>query len=159
MILVLLGTNDKPFNRLLEQIDELVSNKIINEKVVVQSGYTKYQSDNMEIFDLVTREEMDKFIKEANYIITHGGVGSIMDGVKAGKVVIAVPRLSKYGEHVNDHQLQIIKSFGDLGYIIPCYEVSELENAINKVRKTKPKPIVSNTKNMVKLIEDFIDNN
>ena len=61
---------------------------------------------------------MNDFIGKADYIITHGGVGTITDALKLGKKIIAVPRLSKYKEHVNDHQLQIIENFSEKGFIV-----------------------------------------
>ena len=84
MILVMLGTQNNSFHRLLEEIDRLIDKKIINEKVVVQAGYTKYSSDNMEIFSLIPQEELEKYQDNANLIITHGGVGSIIGSIKKG---------------------------------------------------------------------------
>ena len=64
MILVTLGTQDKSFVRLLKAIDREIKKGNIKEKVIVQAGYTKYNSKNMEIFDLTTPDEIDKWIKE-----------------------------------------------------------------------------------------------
>ena len=104
MILVTLGTQDKSFDRLLKAIDKEIENKNIKEKVIVQAGYTKYKSDNMKIFDLVSEEELEKLVKKCDLLITHGGVGSILLGIRNNKKVIAAARLKKYGEHTNDHQ-------------------------------------------------------
>ena len=49
MILVLLGTQNNSFHRLLEEIDKLIEKRIIKEEVIVQSGYTKYDSENMKV--------------------------------------------------------------------------------------------------------------
>ena len=76
----------------------------IKEKVVVQAGCTKYESKNMEIFDLIPMEKFDDLIKSCDLLITHGGVGSIITGLKNNKKVIAAARLEKYKEHTNDHQ-------------------------------------------------------
>lgn len=157
MILVMLGTQNNSFHRLLEEIDKLIEKKVINEKVIVQAGYTKYSSDNMEIFGLIPQEELEKYQDEADLIITHGGVGSIIGSLKKGKKVIAVPRLHEYGEHVNDHQKQIVESFDKEGYIIGIEDVSKLEEAINKVRKFEPKKYEGNNKKMLSIIENFID--
>ena len=126
MILVMLGTQNNSFHRLLEEIDRLIDSGVINEKVIVQAGYTKYESKNMRIFSLIPQDELEKYQDKADLIITHGGVGSIISSLKREKKVIAVPRLHKYGEHVNDHQKQIVESFDKKGYIIGCYEVSDL---------------------------------
>ena len=159
MILVTLGTQDKPFNRLLESIEKEIKKGNIKDKVVVQAGHTKYQSKNMEIYDLLDRDEFQNLISKCDMLITHGGVGSILSGLKNNKKVIVAPRLSKYGEHMNDHQIQIVNNFVKEGYILGYYEGDDLENILKRVKKFRPKKYVSNTKKLVSIIEDFIDNN
>lgn len=157
MILVTLGTQDKPFKRLLEAVDDCITKGLIKDEVIVQAGCTKYESPNMKIFDLIPMEEFDKLISECNLLITHGGVGSIITGLNKNKVVIAVPRLAKYGEHVNDHQKQIIANFQNKGYIIGIDDPQELSKALKISKKFKPQKYQSNRDNMVKLISDIID--
>ena len=159
MILITLGTQDKQFKRLLDLVQEQINKGNIKDKVVVQAGYTKYESNDMEIFDLIDRHEFSKLINECDLLITHGGVGSIINGLQHNKKVIVVPRLAKYDEHMNDHQLQITNNFAKAGYIIPLYENDSLENVLKKINAFKPKKFKSNTDNIVKVIENFIDNN
>ena len=135
---ILLGTQNNSFHRLLEKMDEIINKGIINEKVIVQSGYTNYESKNMRVFDLIPQEELERYQEQADLIITHGGVGSIISSIKKGKKVIAVPRLHEYHEHVNDHQKQIVELFGQKGYIIGISGVNELEEAIIKAQEFKP---------------------
>ena len=158
MILVMLGTQNNSFHRLLEEIEKLINSGKIQEKVVVQAGYTKYESKNMEIFGLISQEDLEKYQEKANYIITHGGVGSIIGALKKGKKVIAVPRLHEYNEHVNNHQKQIIETFDKEGYIIGIDNVSKLGQAIDKIKNFKPKKYQSNNNKMIEIIENFIDN-
>ena len=94
MILVTLGTQDKTFIRLLEKIDDLIEKGLIKDQVVVQSGYTKYHSSNMEIFDLIPQDEFNSLMEKADIIITHGGVGSIISALEKGKKVIVVANLA-----------------------------------------------------------------
>ena len=159
MILITLGTQDKEFTRILKEVDKLITKKVIKEEVVVQAGYTKYKSKNMKIFDYVSKTELEKYIEKASFVITHAGVGTIFDCLNKNKKIIAVPRLSKYKEHNNDHQLQIVEEFGKDGFLIPVYEMDELEQAIQKVKTFKPNKYKSNNKNMVKLISEYIDRN
>ena len=159
MILVLLGTQNNSFHRLLEEIQKNIDDKNIKEKVVVQAGYTKFESKDMTIYNQLPKEQLQEFIKEADLIITHGGVGSIISSITNGKKVIAVPRLQKYKEHVNDHQLDIINSFNESGYIIGIHGVEELKEALKKVPDFEPKKYVQNTGNIIQIIKDFIDNN
>lgn len=156
MIFVILGTQDKEFTRLVEEIENLKKDGIIKEKVVIQAGITKYESNFIEIIDYLSMEEFEKYIKKAKFVITHGGVGSILDAIKHNKKVIAVPRLEKYDEHDNNHQIQIVEKFAELGYIIDAGNLKRLGNKILELEKFKPKKFVSNNSKMIKLIEDYI---
>jgi UDP-N-acetylglucosamine transferase subunit ALG13 len=157
VVLVLLGTQDKPFTRLLDAIQHSIDKGNIKDKVVVQAGCTKYVSKDMEIFDLIPIDEFGKLIKKADLIITHGGVGSIMEGIRNNKKILAAPRLKKYGEHDNDHQLQIIEEFANMGYILPLKDFNKLDKMLIKINKFTPKEFKSNTDNMIKLVEKEID--
>ena len=148
MILVTLGTQDKSFDRLLKAIDKEIENKNIKEKVIVQAGYTKYKSDNMKIFDLVSEEELEKLVKKCDLLITHGGVGSILLGIRNNKKVIAAARLKKYGEHTNDHQKQIIKEFKKLGYITELDDFNKLKKIIEEAKSKEPVKFKSNNAKM-----------
>lgn len=159
MILVLLGTQNNSFHRLLEEIQKNIDNGSIKEEVVVQKGYTKFESKNMTMYTQLPVDELKQLIDKANLIITHGGVGSIINAIEENKKVIAVPRLKKYKEHVNDHQLDIIKSFDDAGYIIGLDSVEKLGDALKNVKDFEPKRYIKNTGNILKIVEDFIDNN
>ena len=157
MILVTLGTQDKSFRRLLKAIEREIDNKNIKEKVVVQAGYTKYKSDKMEVFDYCSSEEIDKLMKEAKLIITHGGVGSILGALKYGKPIIAAARLSKYKEHNNDHQKQIINEFVKEGYLIELDDFSKLDEKLKEAKKFIPKKYKSNNKKFVSNITNYIE--
>ena len=157
MILVLLGTQNNSFHRLLEEVEKNIKDGTIKEEVIVQAGYTKFKSYKMRIIDMVSKEQLEKFQDEANLIITHGGVGSIISSIKKEKKVIAVPRLHEYGEHVNNHQIDIVKNFNEQGYIIGIEKVEDLKEAILKSKNFIPKKYEVNNELMLKTIEDFID--
>lgn len=157
MILVVLGTQDKDFSRLLKAVDKEINNGNIKDEVIVQAGQTKYQSDNMKIFDLLPAPEFEKLVDEADLIITHGGAGTILGAIKKGKKVIAVARLAEYGEHHNDHQKQIIGEFSKQGYILELKDFDKLADMIKESKRFKPKKFKSNTKNMIKLLDNYIE--
>ena len=159
MILVTLGTQDKPFTRLLNKLEEELENGNITDEVIVQAGNTKFKSKYMKIFDFIPLAEFSDLIKKCDLLITHGGVGSIITGLKNNKKVIGIARLKKYGEHTNDHQLQILENFDANGYIIYLNNLDELGKTINKAKKFKPKKYKSNTNSMIKLIENYIEQN
>ena len=132
MIFVTLGTQDKSFERLLRDIQKQIDLGNIKEKVVVQAGFTKFDSKDMEIFDLIPMDDFDKLMNECDLLITHGGVGSIISGLKKNKKVIAVARLAKYKEHMNDHQKQIVDNFSDAGYILKYDDGDDLGKILKK---------------------------
>ncbi|MDO5569191.1 MAG: PssE/Cps14G family polysaccharide biosynthesis glycosyltransferase [bacterium] len=157
MILVTLGTQDKQFTRLLETVNKAITMNVIQEEVIVQAGCTPFNSDKMKIYDIIPIDEFDKLIKKCNILITHGGVGSIIKGIKNKKTVIAFPRLKKYKEHTNNHQLQIIKTFTEQGYILSSNKLSDLSELLKQAKNFKPKEYVSNTTNVIKILEEFIE--
>lgn len=157
MILITLGTQDKDFSRLLKAVDKEIEKGNIKEEVIVQAGYTKYESKNMKIFDLIETKEFEKLIKKCDILITHGGVGSILTGIKNNKKVIAAARLKKYKEHTNDHQKQIIKEFVKRGYILELDNFNNLDNLLKEVKKFKPVKYKSNNKEFIKLIDNYIN--
>ena len=157
MIFVTLGTQDKNFKRLLEAIQKQIDLGNIKEKVIVQAGCTKFKSNDMRIFDLVNRDEFDKYMADCNLLITHGGVGSIIGGLTHDKKVIAAARLKEYKEHTNNHQVQIIDIFSKEGYILALEDFDKLDEVLKKVDKFKPKKFVSNTSNFIKKLKNYID--
>lgn len=157
LILVVLGTFELPFDRLLKELDKQILAGNIKEEVVVQAGHTKYQSKNMDLFDFTTYEKMAELYQDARFIITHGGTGSITMGMKMGKKVIAVPRLVKYGEHNDNHQLEIVKQFHQTGHILYWNEPMEFAEVLSSVEAFKPTRFESGNQNILALIKGFID--
>ena len=109
MIFVTVGTHEQAFDRLLKWIDKMVEEKIIKEKVIVQKGYTDYESKNCESYKLLGYDEMQNFIAEARIIITHGGPASFIAPLSIRKIPIVVPRKKEFNEHVNNHQLEFAR--------------------------------------------------
>ena len=142
----------------LPKIEREMKKGNIKDKVIVQAGQTKYESKNMEIFDFIEMNKFNCLLKEADLVITHGGVGTILSAIRLNKKVIAVPRLKKYMEHENDHQIQIVKEFDKLGYIKACLNLKKLDKILEEIKDFKPKKYKSNNNRMIKIIENYIDN-
>lgn len=105
MIFVTVGTHEQPFNRLIEEVDCLKKENIITEDVFVQIGFSSYEPKFCQWSRLISFDQMSEFMQKADIIITHGGPATFMSAIAKGKKPIVVPRQEKYGEHVNDHQL------------------------------------------------------
>lgn len=156
MIFVILGTQKHQFDRLLKQIDVLVEKNVIRDEVFAQIGNSSYTPVNYGFKRFLSKLEFDEIIKKSSLVLTHAGTGSIMTALKYEKIVIAVPRLSKYNEHVDDHQIQIIDQLGDMGVIIPCRELEKLEEVYLNSQKDVLKKYVSNRDEMIDDIDKFI---
>ncbi len=158
MIIVLLGTQNNDFHRLLDEVEKNIIQGNINDEVIVQAGFTHFKSNKMRIFSMIPKANLEELIKKADLVITHAGVGSIEMSLEQGKKVIAVPRLKKYGEHVNDHQKDIEEEFNNRGWILGIDDVSDLQDALLRVKKFIPKRY-EKTKidRMVDIIHTFID--
>ena len=134
MVLISVGTQKQQFTRIFDLVKR--SKRLYKEKIIAQAGYTKYDSKRIEMFEFIPLDEMEKYISEADLIISHGGVGTIFSALKKGKKVIAVPRLEKYGEHINDHQIEICEELEKEGYILYYKDgIDTLDKLIEEVRK------------------------
>ena len=157
MILILLGTQDKPFDRILKEVSKLKKEGYIKDKVVAQTGYTKFDDENIECFDFVSKKEVEELIEKARIVIAHGGVGIITECLSMNKKVIVVPRLKKYKEHTNDHQLQIVKEFAKQNYILPLYKTGDLKEVLEKLKKFKPAKYEAESNNFVTALKKYIE--
>lgn len=157
MILITLGSQKFHFNRLLKEIDNLIIKGIINERVFAQIGYSDYIPQNYEYEQFLDREKFSDLMNKSDIVITHGGTGAIISAIKRGKKVIALPRLAKYGEHVDNHQTEIVNQFEKMELIIGIMEVDELEEALQRIKTTTLKRYKSNTENILKSIQSYID--
>lgn len=158
MIFVCLGTQIFQFDRLTRKLDELVENKIVSTKIFAQIGAAQYLPKNYEYKKFVDMEEFEKCQNKAELIISHGGTGALIGASKKGKNIIAIPRLAKYGEHVDDHQLQIVKVLEKEGYIRAVYNINSLGDVIiDALRNPIRKPYMRES-NIIPILESYIEN-
>lgn len=152
MILVTLGTQKQDFTRVLDAIEK--SN--IQDEIIVQAGHTKYESKKMQVFDFISYDEMEKLVDRADYIITHGGTGSIVEPLKKGKKIIACARLQKYGEHVDNHQEELVSIFSEQGYILELKDGENLDEVMEVAKTFEPNKYESNTENFIQKLKKEI---
>ena len=157
MIFITLGSQKFQFNRLLKAVDELVEQGKITEKIFAQTGYSNYEPKNYEFKQFLSRDEFAKVLSETDIVVTHGGTGAIVGAIKAEKKVIAVPRLERYGEHVDDHQKQIVAEFKKSNLICGIDECNELVEAIKYVNNCSFNHYESNTQRIINSIDKFVD--
>jgi len=113
LIFVTVGTHEQPFNRLLKIVDEMR----LDQEIIVQYGFSTYRFENCTNQPFVEFDEMRGMMSRADAVVTHAGVGSIMLALSVGKRPVVVPRLRRFGEHVDDHQLEVAHAFARAGKI------------------------------------------
>lgn len=163
MIFVTVGSRNYPFDRLFKKIDKLYEDGILTEEMFAQTGTSTYRPKHYEYKNFISQDEFLEKIEQADIVVSHGASGSIMKALNAGKKVISVTRLEKYGEHINDHQIQNNVAFGNNGYVLVAdYELNDLGKCFKKIydgtdglkkwENTDPLQILH-------MIDDFIQEN
>jgi UDP-N-acetylglucosamine transferase subunit ALG13 len=160
MIFVTVGTHEQPFNRLVEYMDKWAESH--DEKVIMQTGFSTYESKHCEWSKLYPFETMKKLVDDARIVVTHGGPSSFIMPLQVGKVPIVVPRVKELNEHVNDHQLDFAKAVAERqGNIIVVENIDELGDVIDnydqKVSALKNE-LSSNNDRFCSEFEKLIDN-
>ena len=144
MIFVTVGNSNLGFERLIKSMDNLA--RALPYPVVMQIGSTQYTPKNAEWFRYCDHDTIIEYFKKSQVIVTHAGAGTILDIILLGKKPVVVPRLSKFGEVIDDHQLEITRTLSEMGLVFPVYTINDLANviieALNHVSKHEKKRIV-----------------
>ncbi len=131
MIFVMVGTHNLGFDRLVKKMDEIGE----KEKVVMQTGTTSYVPQNAEYFDFAGLKSIYDYIEEADVVVTHGGIGCVTDTLAYNKPLVIVPRLKKYNEHTNDHQLDLAEEIAGEERAVMVLDIKKLEEAIEQSKQ------------------------
>ena len=156
MIFVCVGSRDYQFNRLLQKLDELVANGTIKEEIIAQIGQSQYEPKNYTWHRFLDRDEFREYQSKSDLIISHAGTGALIGALKLEKQVIAVPRLAKYGEHIDDHQTQISGALKDEGYLREVLDMDELGNTIKACYENPIQKKYNRPSYIIDIIEDFL---
>ncbi|WP_172637981.1 PssE/Cps14G family polysaccharide biosynthesis glycosyltransferase [Lactiplantibacillus plantarum] len=156
MIFISLGTQNFQLNRLLKKIDVLISEGKINDSVFAQIGYSDYLPINYGYKRFIDNNSFNDYIKKSSLVITHGGVGNIITALNYGKKIIVVPRIKKFNEHVDDHQVQIARAFYDNGHTLVCKDLKNLAKIISNSKEFVPKRYISHRTAYIEFIKKII---
>lgn len=159
MIFVCVGSRNYQFDRLLKKIDELVEAGGLPDEVFAQIGQSEYEPKNYKYERYVDTEKFHKLQCEASVIISHGGTGALISALKMGKQLVAVPRLKKYGEHIDDHQLRVCEAMEEEGYLRCARTMDELEEKICLAFEKPIQKKYSRPSKIVETIEEYIEAN
>jgi len=134
MIVYTLGTIFFPFDRAVDWLQILLEKEIIVEPVLLQHGATptRFSHPLLTSMPSLNRNEMYASVKQASLVISHAGQGSTRMLAEMGVCFVLLPRLKRYGEHVDDHQLLFARAVEKFG-VQYCTEIEQLINYV-KVR-------------------------
>lgn len=163
LIFVTVGSRQYPFNRLFKQLDKLYEQNILKEEMFAQIGTSSYKPQYFNYQKFISPVEFQQKITSSDVIITHGASGTIMQALKANKKIVVVTRLEKYGEHINDHQIQNNKAFSKNQYVLMAdLELDNLGECINSLIEDSVvlKPWENQEPDsIIKMIDNFIQEN
>lgn len=156
MIFVTVGTHEQQFNRLVECVDQMKEKGLLQEEVIVQTGYSTYEPKHCTWQKLFPFQQMVKNVEQARIVITHGGPSSFIMPLQIGKIPIVVPRQKQYEEHVNDHQVDFCRAVSQRqGNIILAEEMDALEQAILRYDEITAGMTAGQSSNNAKFNEAF----
>ncbi len=156
MIFVTVGSQKFPFDRLLRRVDEMARDRVITEEVFMQTGTGGYVPGSCRHQAFYERDVFARLMEACDVLITHGGAGTMVDAVRRGKKTVVVPRLARYGEHVDDHQLELTRRFHRMNLVHACLDLDQLPEALRTVRAHSYDTYPSNTEAFIASLEDFI---
>ena len=157
MIFIVLGTQKFQLNRLLKLLDGLVEKGQICDDVYAQIGNSTYIPKHYKYVRFLNKKDFEQKMEECEIVVSHSGVGTIISGLKHEKPVIVFPRLEKYGEHVDDHQLEIGESFSKNNLVFLCGDNDDLFELIKKSRIHKFNKYVSQREKMITTVNNFLN--
>lgn len=155
-LFVPLGTQKFPFGRLITALNELVDKGVYApEEIVMQS--TMYPVDpKFKHVGLIPADEFNGYMQEAEVVITHSGVNSIISCMQLGKPLVVVPRLHEYGEHVDNHQVEIAELMATKYDVLTLMDMKDLESTINAARTHEYKQWQSHRNELVEKLKGLI---
>jgi len=155
MIFVTVGTM-YPFDRLIKSVDEAVGKSLIAEDIFAQIGHSKYKPKYIRHIVDVDRDTFIGYVKDSSAIIAHAGIGTIAMAMHYNKPLLVMPRLTRYKEHVNNHQLDTARTFAELGYVLAVYSSQDIIAKIRELREFAPQKRAADKKAIIIRINKFL---
>jgi UDP-N-acetylglucosamine transferase subunit ALG13 len=156
MIFLTVGTLF-PFDRLVRAIDAAAGDDLITDEIFAQIGESSYKPRNFESVPSLEKGLFDKYFTEASFVISHAGMGTIIMALSHNKPLLVMPRLKRFKEHVNNHQVGTARKFAELGHVLVAYDAADLPDCISKLKGFVPKERKANPDAVADRIIDFLN--
>lgn len=135
MIVVALGTQKHSFERVINYIEQIISEALPEEEIYIQAGETEVSAALQKKSNLYVEKyfpNFDQLIEQTDLVITHGGVGTIASALLKGKIVFSIPRAEKLNEHIDDHQFELVEELDKNGYIKMILDYQQFRELISE---------------------------
>lgn len=156
LIFLTVGNWHKGFDRLVKGVDKLKDNNVITEEVIAQIGSGSYKPTNLKVIEYCSPAEFEDIMAKSRVIITHAGIGTIMQSVKLAKLVVVVPRQAELGECSDNHQWATAEQLEKEGKILVAYEISELPDKLEQAENFIPAKEKSE-QGIIQAVEKFLE--
>ena len=156
MIFLTVGTWYKGYDRLVRAVDELVAQGGVTEPVTAQIGYGAYRPQHLKAMDFCSPEQFRDLTAQSTTIVSHAGMGTIIEALKQNKPLVALPRKRALGEVSNDHQFTTARQLEAEGKILVAYEESQLSDKIRRAADFVPAES-DGAGGIVQQVADFIE--
>jgi UDP-N-acetylglucosamine transferase subunit ALG13 len=158
LIFVTVGNATQRFHRLLKAVDELSGKGFFeSQSVFVQTGHnTDILLQYCDHQPFLALDEFEGRVQNAEIIICHGGCGTLLYAARSGKTPVVMPRRKHYGEHINDHQMQLVNELASQGRVVPAYEPEDLAGAILEARERNAHSVSPHPPQMINLVAQAI---
>lgn len=156
MIFLTVGTTF-PFDRLVRAVDEAVEANVITMPVFAQIGQADYKPRHMEYASALEKRAFDKRVDEADFVISHADIASLLIALEQRKRLLVMPRMRRYKEAINDRQLVTARRFAELGHVLTAYDCDELPQRLREMETFAPVFRQSQAHRVVQRLSQFID--
>jgi UDP-N-acetylglucosamine transferase subunit ALG13 len=146
-----------PFDRLVQSVDEMLGGKLIEGTIVAQIGDGRYEPRHMAFDRYLAKPDYDRRIVDAQMLIGHAGAGTIALALKHRKPLLVVPRLGKFKEHVNDHQVDTAHKYEELGYVLVAYEMQDIPAKLAALKNFQPRSREARPQDLARRIGAFLE--
>jgi len=144
LILGVVGTHGQPMTRLVGTLDEFARD-YPDEQVRIQAGPAAHLVSHAQGVDYVGSGTLQDWAEAAAVVVTHGGPSLLLGLVDAGRTPIVMPRERRFGEHVDDHQVEFADFLATRGLVIVVRSPTELRQILEQppmpVRETARDPL------------------
>ncbi len=146
MIFVTVGTTD--FDALVEAMDRIAPS--LGEEVVAQIGRGRYEPVNLRWFR--SAPSLEPYYRQADLIVSHGGLGTVVEVASMGKPLVALSNPDRYDRHQDD----LLGYMERQGHLLWCRDLAQLEADVRRARATTFRPYVAPPTHVHEVIREYL---